>query len=255
MGVLVEMNAGRSPSAIVDVSRVAELAAVQDDGDVVRHRRGGHLHPGDGGAAATAARPRDGLPDGRLAPDPQPRRRSAARWRCVTRRATRSPRSWPPTRGSRSHRSPASAPRRGRRRARARRGPHGDRRPRRRGARRYAKAGMRNAMARAICGVAVALRPGAARGRDRRRGGARRARRRGRGADRRAVGAPRPRARAARGRARRGRRGADPGATPRRSSRGARWSGHGADRRRRRARLPDDAGGSSLLRVLRETSG
>jgi CO/xanthine dehydrogenase FAD-binding subunit len=35
-GVLVEMNAGRSPSALVDVSRVAELAAVEDDGDVVR---------------------------------------------------------------------------------------------------------------------------------------------------------------------------------------------------------------------------
>ncbi len=34
--VLVEMNAGRAPSALVDLSRVAELAAVHDDGEVVR---------------------------------------------------------------------------------------------------------------------------------------------------------------------------------------------------------------------------
>jgi CO/xanthine dehydrogenase FAD-binding subunit len=35
-GVLVEMNAGRSPAALIDLSRVPELQAVEDDGDVVR---------------------------------------------------------------------------------------------------------------------------------------------------------------------------------------------------------------------------
>ena len=35
-GVLVEMNAGRAPASLVDLSRVARLAAVEDDGDVVR---------------------------------------------------------------------------------------------------------------------------------------------------------------------------------------------------------------------------
>jgi len=158
-GVLVEMNAGRSPSAIVDVSRVTELAAVEDDGDVVRI-----------GATVTYTRVIEELGD----------RLPGLAMACRT-VASRQIRNRGTLGGALALRDPTSDALAALLAADARveiasvagvrTAGVGDVElapgevltaivvPAAEGPVAYAKAGMRNAMARAICGVAVALRP------------------------------------------------------------------------------------------------
>jgi CO/xanthine dehydrogenase FAD-binding subunit len=157
--VLVEMNAGRAPARLVDLSRVRELAAVEDGGDVVRI-----------GATVTYTRIIEGLGD----------RLPGLAMACRT-IASRQIRNRGTLGGALALRDPASdalaallaadarveiVSASGARtvaagEVRLRPGevltailvPVAD------GPVAYAKAGMRNAMARAICGVAVALHP------------------------------------------------------------------------------------------------
>jgi CO/xanthine dehydrogenase FAD-binding subunit len=158
-GVLVEMNAGRRPSGLIDLSRVTELAAVEDDGSVVRV-----------GATVTYTRVIEELGD-RLGGVAAAARTVGSRQ--VRNRGTLG--------GALAIGDPTGDALAGLLAADAEvelAGPAGVRRapvadvaigagelltailvPIADGPVAYAKAGMRNAMARALCGVAVALRP------------------------------------------------------------------------------------------------
>jgi CO/xanthine dehydrogenase FAD-binding subunit len=158
-GVLVEMNAGRRPTGLIDLSRVPELAAVEHDGSVVRV-----------GATVTYTRVIEELGD-RLPGVAAAARTVASRQ--VRNRGTLG--------GALAIGDPTGDALAGLLAADAEvelAGPAGVRRvpvrdvaiapdelvtavlvPVADGPVAYAKAGMRNAMARALCGVAVAVRP------------------------------------------------------------------------------------------------
>jgi CO/xanthine dehydrogenase FAD-binding subunit len=158
-GVLVDMNAGLRPAGLIDLSRVAELAAIEDDGEVVRV-----------GATVTYTRVIEELGD-RLPGVAMASRTVASRQ--IRNRGTLG--------GALALRDPSGDALAGLLAAGARvevACPPGTRTvgvgeleigpgelltallvPAATGPVAYAKAGMRNAMARAVCGVAVALDP------------------------------------------------------------------------------------------------
>ena len=157
--VLVELNAGRAPASLVDLSRVPELAAVEDGGDVVRvgatvtytrvvEELGGRL-PGLAMACRTIAsrqiRNRGTLGGALALRDPTSDALAAllaadARVEVVSAAGSRTVGAGDVALGPGEVIAAIHVP--------VADGPVA-----------YAKAGMRNAMARAICGVAVALHP------------------------------------------------------------------------------------------------
>ncbi len=71
--MMVELNFDHDrPEAVVDLTRIPELTGVGARERPPAHRGRGDVYANNRGAGRQAARPRDGLEDRRVAPDPQP---------------------------------------------------------------------------------------------------------------------------------------------------------------------------------------
>ena len=98
--VMVDLNFDRErPGAVLDLTRVPELGEWDDDEGLLRVGAGGHVHEDNRRARRRAAGAGDGLADGRIAPDPEPRHRGrqpghrlSGRRRAATRSTPRTPR-------------------------------------------------------------------------------------------------------------------------------------------------------------------